>query len=203
MVVGIYCYKDSQRGNEVVYVGKDSQIDESIRHKRHNFPSRYNDQQINRVLQNNPDRFTYHVLKQGDFDEKLLNALEIIYIRRYTPRFNYTIGGEGMNGYKHSIDSRKKISKALMGHEVSEETREKLRQFNLGKTLSEETIKKMSESRMGEKNSSYRHDVPSGEDLFVENRNGITYKELCKKYDCSECLIINRIRKYKDEVGLL
>lgn len=202
MTVGIYCYKDTQNDNKVVYVGKDSRIDENIRHKRHMFPSRYNDQVINRILQNNRDRYTYHVLKQGDFGKNLLNALEILYIRRYSPQFNFTIGGDGANGYKHSEESKQRISNALMSHEVSEETREKLRKHNLGKKKSEETLKKMSKLMKGEKNPSYRHDVPSGEELFVENRNGTTYKNLCKKYECSECLIIGRIRKYKDEVGL-
>ena len=109
MTCGIYCYKDTQNDNEVIYVGKDSSIDTNTRHKKHNYPSRYNQQVINRVLQNNPDRYTYHVLKEGDFDEKLLSALEILYVHRYSPKFNFTIGGDGMRGYKHSEESKRKI----------------------------------------------------------------------------------------------
>ena len=202
MTCGIYCYKDTQNDNEVIYVGKDSSIDTNTRHKKHNYPSRYNQQVINRVLQNNPDRYTYHVLKEGDFDENLLSALEILYVHRYSPKFNFTIGGDGMRGYKHSEESKRKISESLKGHPVSKETREKLRKANLGKTHSKESIQKMSKKHSGKNNPSYRHDVPSGKELFDENRNGTTYKKLCDKYNCSECLIISRIRKYKDEVGL-
>ena len=203
MTCGIYCYKDTKNNDEVVYVGKDSSIDKNTRHKRHHFPSRYDDQVINRILQNNPNRYTYHILKQGDFDDKLLNALEIIYTRRYKPKYSFTIGGDGSRGYKHSPESKKKISDALMGHEVSPETREKLRNHNLGKNHSKETREKLSKYRKGENNPSYRHDIPNGERLFKENRNGITYKKLCVKYNCSENLIIRRIREYKEEIGLL
>lgn len=203
MTVGIYCYKDSLNDDEIVYVGKDSSIDLNTRHKRHHYPSRYDDQVINRVLQSNPDRYSYHILKQGEWDEKLLNVIEILYVHRYSPKFNYTIGGDGIKGYKHSDESKQKISNSLKGHIVSEETREKLRKHNLGKKHSMETLEKMSNLTKGNKNPSYRHDVPIGEELFKENRNGVTYKQLCKKYDCSECLIISRIRKYKEESGLL
>ena len=115
MVVGIYCYKDTQKNNEVVYVGKDSNISKNERHKAHHNPSKYDDQVINRVLQNNPNRYTYHILKKGDFDENLLNALEIIYTHRYHPKFSFTIGGDGSRGYKHSPESKAKISKELSG----------------------------------------------------------------------------------------
>lgn len=135
---GIYCYYDTLKDNEVVYVGKDSHIDENRRYKQHLSHYCYNEQQINRVLQNNPDRFKYKVLKKGNFSQNLLNALEIIYIRRYSPRFNYTIGGEGS-----------------FGRVLSEETKEKLRQANLGKKHSLETRKKMSESRKGKNSPMY------------------------------------------------
>lgn len=202
-IVGIYCYRDTQNDNEIVYVGKDSNISRNERHHRHYHPSRYNDQVINRVLQDNPSRYTYYILKKGDFSEDLLNALEIIYTHRYNPKFSFTIGGDGVRGYKHSEESKKKISESLKGHKVSAKTREKLRRHNLGKKHSEETIKKLSEYFKGDKNPSYRHDVPDGGVLFKENRDGTTYKQLCKKYNCSECLVISRIRKYKDKVGIL
>jgi len=115
MSVGIYCYKDTQKDNKIVYVGKDSNISFNKRHKDHNSPSNYKKQVINRVLQNNPNRYTYHILKEGDFDEGLLNALEIIYIYRYNPKFNFTIGGEGTVGYKHSEESKQRMSESRKG----------------------------------------------------------------------------------------
>ena len=200
MTKGIYCYKDSQNNDDIVYVGLDSNIGKNTRHKRHFQPSRYDDQVINRVLQNNPDKYTYHVLKEGDFEDNLLQALEIIYIRRYSPQFNFTIGGDGMNGYTHSKESKKKISDALMGHEVSKETREKISKVNKGRKHSEEFGQKISERMSGINNHQYRFDIPSGKVLYMENRSGVTYKELCKKYGCCESLIITRIREHKNEM---
>ena len=129
MSVGIYCYRDSLNDNSVVYVGKDSYIHKNTRHKDHMSPSNYDAQQINRVLQNNPDRYKYEVLKSWESDEyhpNLLNALEIIYIRRYRPKFCYTIGGDGSIGYKHSHEAKLKISEAGMGRHHTEETKRKI-----------------------------------------------------------------------------
>ena len=65
MTKGIYCYLDTKQ-NEVVYIGKDSNIDKNRRHRDHLAPSKYNQQQINRILQNNPSRYQYQVLWEID-----------------------------------------------------------------------------------------------------------------------------------------
>lgn len=115
MTCGIYCYKDTQNNDKIVYVGKDSNIGDNKRHKDHHRPSNYKKQVINRVLQNNPNRYTYHILKQGEFNDNLLNALEIIYTHRYNPKFSFTIGGDGSRGYKHSEESKQRMSEARKG----------------------------------------------------------------------------------------
>lgn len=95
---GIYCYIDN-KDSSVVYVGKDSNIERSKRRKDHISKSNYNHQPFNRILQNNPKRYRYKVLKKGNFSDNLLNALEILYIQRYKtfrPKtnqgFNFSIG---------------------------------------------------------------------------------------------------------------
>lgn len=55
---GIYGYWDTQK-ECVVYIGKDSNISVNRRHKDHHAPSRYDEQRINRILQNNEGRYTY------------------------------------------------------------------------------------------------------------------------------------------------
>lgn len=135
---GIYCYKDKLKNNEIVYIGKDTRIDKNKRYNSHKAPSNYNDQPFNKILQNNLNRYTYEVLKKGDFTDGLLNALEIIYIRRYKPQFNFTIGGDGTIGYKHTKETKKKISEA-----------------NKGKKRTLEQRKEMSKRAMGEKNGMY------------------------------------------------
>ena len=151
-MLGIYCYVDKQTDN-VVYVGKDSNIHENRRHKAHYHKSNRNAQTINKVLQNNPSRYKYKVLKKGDFKDNLLNALEILYIQRYTPKFNYTIGGEGVKGYTHSIEGKQKMRDAKLGRKLSDETKKKMSENNakywLGKKRSDETIQKMVEKKKG------------------------------------------------------
>lgn len=97
---GIYCYIDLKT-DEIVYIGKDSNIDKKLRYYAHKTPSRYNEQQINRVVQNNPHRYKYDELfKSADCDKELLKKLEMGYIKSYNPKFNYTDGDESFTHYK-------------------------------------------------------------------------------------------------------
>lgn len=138
---GIYCYID-KNDNQIVYVGKDSNIDKNKRHREHFTPSAYNKQIVNRVLQNNPDRYTYQVLVWSVEDENTLNALEIQYIRQLQPRFNFTEGGDGVSGFKHSEKAKRKMSEARMGKTP----------WNKDKKLSDEHKRKISEKLKGENN---------------------------------------------------
>ena len=166
MKKGIYCYLD-KKNDKTVYVGKDSNIDKNKRHRDHLAPSNYNRQPINRVLQNNPDRYIYQVLWEvDDCTDNHLNQMEIFYIKKYDPKFNFTEGGNGLSGFKHSEESRKKMSKSTKGKNNpmygktgensprygkthSAETRKKMSNAQKGKTLSEGHKKKISETNKG------------------------------------------------------
>lgn len=131
---GIYKYTDLETKN-IVYIGKDSNIDKSIRHRAHLRPSTYNKQPFNRVLQNNHTRYEYSVLYMSDdVSDDDLNMLEMSFIERYNPKFNFTTGGDG--GYKLSEETKQKISESHKG---------KGNPF-YGKSHSEESKKKISES---------------------------------------------------------
>ena len=146
---GIYAYIDKEN-DKIVYVGKDSNIDKKVRHTAHHNPSRYDDQQINRVLQNNPGRYEYKELIVLDHtptnDE--FNELEINLIEEYNPKFNFTKGGDGLFGYTHSEESKRKMSEAQKGEKNHAYGKPP---WNKGKTniYSEETLKKMSETKKG------------------------------------------------------
>ena len=161
---GIYCYID-KKTDEIVYIGKDSNIHENRRHKAHLQHSLYDAQKFNQVLQNNPKRYKYKVLIKGEFNNFQLNELEKTYIRHfntYRPYtnhgFNFTIGGDGATGYIHTEEARKKMSEAkkgennpMYGKHHTEEARKKISEANkgennpmYGKHLSEEARKKMS-----------------------------------------------------------
>ena len=158
MAKGIYCYID-KKNDKIVYVGKDSHIDKNARHKAHLASSMHDQQQINKILQNNPNRYAYQVLwKIDNCTDDYLNQTEISYIKKYNPKFNFTEGGDGISGFQHSEETRKKISEAQKGKApwnkekvniYSKETRKKMSEAKKGKTLSEETRKKMSEAHKG------------------------------------------------------
>lgn len=157
---GVYAYIDKEKNNKIVYIGIDSYIDKNKRYNDHISSSKYDDQPFNRVLQNNPNRYKYKVLKKGNFSNNLLKALEVIYIKRYQPKFNFTVGGDGVLGYKHSKEIKKKISEANKGRKFSKKHKKNLSLSHKGKNNpffgkhhSEKTKKKISKANTGKHHS--------------------------------------------------
>ncbi len=144
---GIYCFIDKKYG-VVVYIGRFSGRQ---RINEHYHPSRYDDQQINRVLQNNPDRYEVKIIcEYPDLTNDELNYLEIKEILKYKflydkiPKFNFTIGGEGMSGWTHTEESKQLMSKNNA-------------RYWKGKTQSPEHRKKNSDANKGEKNHEWKN----------------------------------------------
>ena len=150
MSKGIYGYWDNHIG-DVVYIGKDARINNNRRMKDHQTPSRYNEQQINRVVQNNPDRYIYFKLCELDnCSDEDLNQLESdaitifkTYKHDYRGRhvFNFTPGGDDISGkanpmygkhhseeWKKQNSERMKGNTHLLGHKHSDKTRAKMRE---------------------------------------------------------------------------
>ena len=116
MTKGIYGYFDI-KNKEVVYIGKDSNIDKNVRKYAHMKPSQYDRQPINMIVQNNPERYKYAVIYVCPFhlNEVDLNGLEMQYIQALKPKFNFTEGGEGRFGSKVSSETRMKLSEINKG----------------------------------------------------------------------------------------
>lgn len=150
---GIYCYIDNEN-DKVVYVGKDSNIDKNTRHIAHLAPSAYNAQPINRILQNNLNKYNYRILwKVNDCTDNHLNQMEIYYIGKYDPKFNFTKGGDGSFGLEHSEESRKKMSESHKDKKLSDEHKRKISETQKGKKFSDEHKRKMSKSISKTKNT--------------------------------------------------
>lgn len=177
---GIYAYFDKET-EKIVYIGKDSYIHKNERHKKHLQPSKYDEQTINRVLQNNPNRYIYKPIHicHSHLTNDDLNGLEIQYIEALNPKFNFTEGGDGMLGFKHSEATLKKLRdnhpKPMLGKNHSKETRRKM--SNSAKLRhkihphSAETRRKMSENHWdcsGENNPNY------GREFSIEHRKRIS-----------------------------
>ena len=190
---GIYCYVDN-KNDKIVYVGKDSKINKNNnRHYQHTRKCNYNHQVINKIIQNNPSRYDYKVLFEYDHskvNDRLLNLLEMNYIKIFNPKFNFTDGGDGRTGII-PWNKGKKFPKE--NHPL------------YGKHLSEETRKKISENHhnvSGNNNPRYREDIPQGKDLYLENKQGMSYEKLSEKYDCGWSTVQRRIKKYKEAMNL-
>jgi len=81
---------------------------------------------------------------------------------------NRTDGGEGMCGYKHSEETRKKIGELGKGRKCKDETRKKLSEASKNRVCSEETRKKLSASKTGKNNPMY------GKEMSVEHKQKIS-----------------------------
>lgn len=131
MSKGIYCFVD-KKINMVVYIGKDSNIDKRRRIKDHYYPSNYDKQPFNRVLQNNSNRYESKIIcEYPDLTDDELNYLEIKEILKHKflydeiPKFNFTIGGDGQTGHRHTEEAKRKISESHTGKQLSNECKEK------------------------------------------------------------------------------
>ena len=142
-----------------MYIGQSNDIER--RHRDHIRPSRYNEQVVNRVLQNNPERYELVIIKyRPGFSKEDRDILEKHYIEFYNTfaddKFNFTTGGDGGLFLE---ETRKKISEALKGEnnpnygkknpELSKRNSQNIGPNNpfYGKHHSEETKRKMSLSR--------------------------------------------------------
>lgn len=145
---GIYGYYDKGK-KQIVYIGQSKDI--FRRHSHHMKPSNYNEQVINRILQNNKDRYELVIIKTRlGFSKEDRDILEKHYIEFYNTfadndKFNYTSGGDICPSTIPEV--AEKISKANRGKHHSEETIEKIRKANIGKKIPDKTQKKMSLSQ--------------------------------------------------------
>jgi len=137
--------------------------------------------------------FDWEILCECSSKEEM-DEREMFYIKEHntmTPNgYNMTVGGEGVWGYKHTEEARKKMSLLNKGKIVSEETRKKMSIAFTGRFVSEETRKKMSESgkkkifteehlkniskaRMGEGNAMYgKHHSEEAKEKIRKSRRG-------------------------------
>lgn len=100
------------------------------------------------------DNFGFEILKECKDEE--LDYWEMYYIKELNTKvpygYNMTDGGEGMNGYTHSEETRKKLSE-IVKKSYTEERKQYLREIQKGKRYSEESKHKMSEKAKGRKHS--------------------------------------------------
>jgi group I intron endonuclease len=155
-----------------------------------------------------------------------LNDYEIHFIAHYDTfgknGYNLTKGGDGNKGYKHTEESKRKISEAQKGKYIgeknhfygkhhSEETRKKISEKHKGKILTEEHKRKLSEAGKGRKHSE------ESKKLMSEAQKGRKHTEETKRklsearrksykityYNSDkEPLIVHNLKKFAKDNGM-
>lgn len=152
-------YKVTNKINGKCYIGKTTKT-LSERKKQHinNAYSKKNGPYFHKAIKKySPENFEWKILYTSN-SENVLNDLERACINKYdsyNSGYNLTKGGDGVSGWHHSEETKKKISEAGMGKHPSEETRRKIGDKHKGKIVSKETREKLSKAVKGEKNHNY------------------------------------------------
>lgn len=122
-IIMAFIYKITNTLNQKFYIGFTSQKNPKIRFKQHLSTARYNiknNQPIIRAIRKyGEENFSFEILLEGE-DKFLLNEEEPRFIRELEPEYNLTLGGDGILGYKHTEDTKKKCGKSTLGKKESE-----------------------------------------------------------------------------------
>ena len=152
-----YIYKIINDINNKIYIGQTVETPEKrwIRHKRCRNYKKYQHIHFYKALNKyGIEHFSVFEVKKIEVKTKNqlkqeLDKWEKYYIKEFDSfknGYNSTEGGDGgMLGFKHTEESKRKMSKSHKGVIPSEETRKKMSIAQKGKTFSEETKKILSE----------------------------------------------------------
>jgi group I intron endonuclease len=94
------------------------------------------------------DNFKWEIIYQSKDGEHTLKVMENHFIEQYDSYrngYNSTLGGDGTLDYKHTEESKKKISESHKGRIFTKEWKEKLSKSGKGRKMSDETKAKMAE----------------------------------------------------------
>jgi group I intron endonuclease len=140
MTSGIYLITNKINGHK--YVGGSINIEDRFgKHKR--FQDLKTSAVDRAIKKYGNENFTYQIITELPADWNIIGKHEKYWIKFYNTfkdkqHYNLTKGGEGMSGWKPSLETRQKISDS-----------------KTGKTPSEETKKKMSDAHKGENHINY------------------------------------------------
>jgi group I intron endonuclease len=141
MTAGIYLIRNSV--DKRVYVGMSKNLSDRIaRHRRYLKKGNHDNKQLQEMFNRYGDIFSYEILHQGEYTLDELYEMEKQEIERhraFTAGFNYTLGGAGSEGFKHTQESSEKMSETrkvtflgegnpFYGKSHSEETKQTIRE---------------------------------------------------------------------------
>lgn len=150
-------YVISNNRNEKVYVGQSiNPVERFNQHKRDSKSKKYKNIYLyNTILKYGIDNFKFEVI-ESSIPLSKIDDRERFWIKKLSSKkpfgYNLTDGGEGTWGYKHTQETKAKISAMKKGkftHYQSDETKEKIAESNRTRIVSKETKQKISNSHKG------------------------------------------------------
>lgn len=177
-------YKATNKVNGKVYIGKTTiSLSKRICVHMHDAKiQKYGSIFHRALIKYGEYNFSWSILERCE-SEYALNLAEEWYIRKYNSfigfnnckGYNLTLGGDGVACYKHSKETRRKISISNSGKNRTKEHSKKLSLANRGKFVSKESRLKMSIARKGMKFSEEHRRKIS------ESKKGIKRKPFTKE----------------------
>lgn len=173
---GIYCIENKVNGKK--YIGQAVQIERRIyEHKYHLNLGKDKCLALQRAVSKyGLDSFDFSIIEYCSTDQ--LNDMEIYYISGYktnTKGFGYNLsagGRSGLLGYKHSNETRQRMSEAKKGWVMGDEQREFIRKLHTGKVVTEETRNKISEAISGAKHWAFGTHASEETKQKLRNKKG-------------------------------
>ncbi len=95
------------------------------------------------------ENFTVEILEKDILNNCILNEREIFWIHHLNPKYNMTVGGDGVVGYKPTDTHKKNMSLSKKGIKNSKEHNQNISLGKKGKKQSKEHILKRSLQKIG------------------------------------------------------
>lgn len=162
-VSGIYCFENKVNGKK--YIGKSINLKKRILDHINSLRRNKDDCTYLQNAWNKHGEESFFVYIVDECDSGILLEYEKYYISEFKTKrpngYNLTDGGDGSHGFKHSEETKTKISgirreyyknnpHPAFGKNVNEETRERISKSLSGRKLSDEMKNKLSQSHSGE-----------------------------------------------------
>ena len=151
-----FVYQILNTSNGKVYIGQT--IDPKRRWHHHKYYNKKTNQHFTYAFKKyGVESFQFYIIQEL-YSKQEMDDAEIYWIKYYNSKndnfgYNITEGGSKALGFKHSEETKLKLSLINKGKTASEETRKKLSEAGKGRISSKETREKLSKSNTGKKRS--------------------------------------------------